>query len=160
MSTTPLTRPARPERPAVPPPLAPALIDQTHCEIALVLTQIEGLARWLAAPGPQAQAQAADLALQVCGFFNGPARAHHETEETQVFPRLLASHDAALRAQVQRLQQDHHWIEEDWLEIEPQLQAVARGQRPGRLDFLCPALTEFTALYREHLAVEDALLHG
>ena len=54
MSTTPLTRPARPERPAVPPPLAPALIDQTHCEIALVLTQIEGLARWLAAPGPQA----------------------------------------------------------------------------------------------------------
>ncbi len=72
---------------------------------------------------------------------------------------MLAGHDAAVRAQVQRLQQDHNWIEEDWLELEPHLQAVAQGWGPGNLDYLRPALTEFTALYREHLAVEEALLH-
>jgi hemerythrin-like domain-containing protein len=132
-------------------------MDETHREIAVVLTQMERLAQLLALPAQPPQA--AELAAQTCSFFNGPARAHHETEETQVFPRLLAGHDADVRAQVQRLQQDHNWIEEDWLELEPQLQAVARGEHPDTADFLRPALAEFTSLYREHLAVEEALLH-
>jgi hemerythrin-like domain-containing protein len=159
MSTTLTRRPARPDRPVVPPVPAPELMDGTHREIAQVLARMERLTQLLSSPAQQAQAQAAELAAQTCHFFNGPARAHHEAEETQVFPGMLASHDADVRAQVQRLQQDHNWIEEDWLEIEPQLQAVARGQRPGTLDFLRPALAEFTSLYREHLAVEEALLH-
>lgn len=157
MSATTARRPARPRHPAVAPLAAPELMDETHREIAQVLAQMEQLAQLLALPAPQAQA--AVLAAQACSFFNGPARAHHEAEETQVFPRLLAGHDADVRAQVQRLQQDHNWIEEDWLEIEPQLQAVARGEHPETQDFLRPALAEFTSLYRAHLAVEEALLH-
>jgi len=150
-------RPTRPSHPAVPPLPAPELMDETHREIARVLEQMERLARLLALPAQQAQAT--ELATQACSFFNGPARAHHLAEETQVFPQLLAGHDADVRAQVQRLQQDHNWIEEDWLELEPQLQAVARGEHPDTKDFLRPALAEFTSLYREHLAVEEALLH-
>jgi len=157
MSATTARRPARPRRPVLPPLPAPELMDETHREIAQVLTRMERLAQLL--PLPAQQAQAAVLAAQACDFFNGPARAHHEAEETQVFPRLLDGHDAAVRAQVQRLQQDHNWIEEDWLELEPQLQAVARGESVGDVDFLRPALVEFTTLYREHLAVEEALLH-
>jgi hemerythrin-like domain-containing protein len=133
-------------------------MDDAHRQIEQVLTQMERLAEVL--PLPAQQAQAAALAAKACSYFNGPARAHHEAEETQVFPRLLAGHDAAVRVQVQRLQQDHNWIEEDWLELEPHLQAVAQGYGPGHLDFLRPALAEFTSLYREHLAVEEALLHG
>jgi hemerythrin-like domain-containing protein len=132
-------------------------MDETHREIELVLTQMEQLARLLDLP--RQQPQAAELAARACAFFSGPARAHHEAEETQVFPGLLTGNDAGVRAQVQRLQQDHNWIEEDWLEIEPQLQALARGRSPGATDFLRPALDEFTTLYREHLAVEEALLH-
>ncbi len=157
MPATTARRPARPRHAAVPPLPAPELMDETHREIAQVLGRMEALAQLLPLPAPQTQA--AMLAEQACHFFDGPARAHHEAEETQVFPRLLAGHDAAVRAQVQRLQQDHHWIEEDWLELEPQLQAVARGESPGDADFLRPALIEFTTLYREHLAVEEALLH-
>ena len=158
MPATLARSPARPARTVVPPPPSAELMDETHREVALVLTQMEQLAHMLALPAQRAQA--AVLSGQACDFFNGPARAHHEAEETQVFPRLLAGHDAAVRAQVQRLQQDHNWIEEDWLELEPQLQAVARGEGPGDVDFLRPALAEFTALYREHLAVEEALLHA
>ncbi len=154
---TATSRPARPRRIAVPPLPAPEKMDATHREIDHVLTQLEALLQVL--PQPARQAQAARLAAQACDFFNGPARAHHEDEETQVFPSLLAGHDAAVRAQVQRLQQDHHWIEEDWLELEPHLQAVAQGYGPEHLGFLRPALTEFTTLCREHLAVEEALLH-
>ncbi|MDO9073050.1 MAG: hemerythrin domain-containing protein [Rubrivivax sp.] len=158
MSATTARRPARPRHPAVPLLLAPELMDKTHREIAQVLDHMERLAQLL--PLPAQHAQTAVLAAQACDFFNGPARAHHEAEETQVFPGLLAGHDAAVRAQVQRLQQDHNWIEEDWLELEPHLQAVARGEGPRDVEFLRPALAEFTALYREHLAVEEALLHG
>ncbi len=157
MSATVARRTARPRHPVVPPLPAPELMDDTHREIERVLTQMEQLAQWLSSPARHAQV--AELAAHACDFFNGPARAHHEAEETQVFPALLAGHDAEVRAQVQRLQQDHNWIEEDWLELEPQLQAVARGQSPGMPDFLRPALAEFTSLYREHLAVEEALLH-
>lgn len=152
------SRSARMRHPAVPPLTAPELIDETHREIERVLTRMERLAQLLALPAQRTQA--ATLAAQACSFFSGPARAHHEAEETQVFPGLLAGHDAAVRAQVQRLQQDHNWIEEDWLELEPHLQAVARGEGTRDVDFLRAALAEFTTLYREHLAVEDALLHG
>lgn len=157
MTATTARRPARHRPATVAPVPAPELMDETHREIEQVLGRMERLAQMLAVPAQAAQA--AVLAEQACRFFNGPARAHHEAEETQVFPRLLADHDAAVRTQVQRLQQDHNWIEEDWLELEPQLQAVARGQRAGDVDFLRAALAEFTALYREHLAVEEVLLH-
>ena len=42
-------------------------------------------------------------------------------EEQLVFPSLLADGDSEIVAHVQRLQQDHGWLEEDWLEIGPQL---------------------------------------
>ena len=155
---TPTRRAARPRRDSVPPVPAGGPMDQTHREIAQVLTQMETLRALLAQPARQTEGSA--LATRICDFFNGPARAHHEAEETLVFPGLLAGHDAAVRAQVQRLQQDHNWIEEDWLELEPHLQAVAQGYSAEHLAFLRPALDEFTSLYREHLAVEEALLHA
>jgi len=156
MSAT-LTHPSRPRRRAVPALQAAAALDETHRHITQVLDQLNQLLELL--PQPGMQAASARLAAQACRYFSGPARAHHEAEETQVFPRLLAGASAELRAQVQRLQQDHNWLEEDWLELEPQLQAVAQGRGPVDLDFLHPALIEFTALYREHMAVEETLLH-
>ena len=54
-----------------------------------------------------------------------------------------------------RLQEDHNWIEEDWLELEPHLQAVAQGYRAQHHQFLRDALPEFTALYHEHIALEE-----
>lgn len=153
-----LARPARPRRRAAPALQPGAALDETHRHITQVLDQMNQLLELL----PQAgmQAAAAKLAAQACRYFNGPARAHHEAEETQVFPSLLAGASPELRAQVQRLQQDHNWLEEDWLELEPHLQAVAQCRGPADLDFLHPALTEFTALYREHMAVEETLLHA
>lgn len=148
-------RPRRPQAPSLPPL---ETMNASHREIAQVLGQMEQLARALGTPGEESKA--VRLAAHACQFFNGPARAHHEVEETQVFPSLLASHDPLLREQVQQMQRDHHWIEEDWLEIEPHLQAAAQGRGSHHLEFLGPALAEFTALYREHLAVEDALLRG
>ena len=89
----------------------------------------------------------------------GSARQHHADEERVVFPGLLKSPDATLVQHVLRLQQDHGWLEEDWLELEPQLQAVAEGYSWYDLDTLRAALPIFEDLYRDHIALEESLIY-
>ena len=151
------TRPARPARPAAPPLPSFASLDDTHREILQLLDELATLAQTLARPGTDDAAAA--LAARACSFFNGPARGHHDAEEAYVFPSLLPGASAGLLAQVRRLQQDHNWLEEDWLELEPHLQAVARGYRTDHVAFLAAALPEFTALYHEHIAVEELMIY-
>ena len=132
-------------------------MDRTHRLTQQALAQMVQLAHLLA---HQAQDQdAAPLAAQICSHFNGPARGHHEAEETQIFPGLLASGNAELREHVRHLQQDHMWLEEDWLELEPHLQAVARGYFTDHRDFLRAALPEFATLCHQHMALEESLVH-
>jgi hemerythrin-like domain-containing protein len=99
------------------------------------------------------------LAAEVCTFFDGAARSHHATEERIVFPALLASGDADLIHHVKRLQQDHGWLEEDWLELEPQLKAVAEGYNWYDPDVLRSAIPIFSELYREHIALEETVVY-
>ncbi len=151
------TRPARPARPAAPPLPSFESLDETHRQILQVLDDLERLVHTLARRGPDDAAAA--LAARACNFFNGPARGHHEAEETHVFPSLIPGAPAGLLAQVRRLQQDHNWLEEDWLELEPHLQAVAQGYCSNHAAFLSAALPEFTALYHEHIAVEELMIY-
>jgi hypothetical protein len=60
---------------------------------------------------------------------------------------------------VLRLQQDHGWLEEDWLELEPQLQAVAHGYSWYDIDSLRHGVGVFTALYHDHIALEESLIY-
>ena len=132
-------------------------IDRAHRHTQQLLAQMLQLVDLLALPTPPPAT--ATLAARICHHFKGPDRGHHENEETQVFPALLAAGSPALRDQVRRLQQDHMWLEEDWLELEPHLQAVAHGYTEAHHEFLRAALPEFTALCHEHMALEDALVH-
>ena len=160
MSTRPSSPPERTRRrtPAAAPRLSGAeLMDRTHREMLQALVRMNELADLLATPARDAAAKA--LAAPLCSFFNGPAREHHEAEETTLFPALLASGSAGLRGQVQRLQQDHRWLEEDWLELEPHLQAVASGYCDAHRDFLQPALREYAGLCHEHMEFEESLMH-
>ena len=150
-------RPARPARPAVQACASFTALDETHRQIVQMLADLERLPSLLS--HPDGQAEAAALAEGACRFFNGAARQHHETEETFVFPSLLGGADADLLALVRRLQQDHHWIEEDWLELEPHLQAVAQGWRDDHVAFLRAALPEFTALQHEHIELEESVIY-
>ncbi len=132
-------------------------LDHTHRLMLQTLDELERLITILGQPG-QADATAA-LATRVCSFYNNTARAHHEAEETFVFPNLLAEHNPTLLAHVRRLQQDHMWLEEDWLELEPHLQAVALGYVGEHPEFLRATLPEFAATCREHIALEETLVY-
>lgn len=150
-------RAPRPTRQA-PPPLPPmAALDRTHHEMMQVLVDLRHLIEHLADEGVDAAARSS--AQAVCAFFNSHARQHHADEEALVFPALIRKGDAALTQHVLRLQQDHGWLEEDWLELAPQLQAVAEGYSWFEIDGLRHGVEVFTALYHEHIALEESLIY-
>lgn len=151
------TRPARPVRSAVPPLPPFDALDETHRRILHMLDELDRLVGLLSHAGTGDSPAA--VAARVCSFFAGTARKHHDAEELTVFPRLLADASPELLGHVRRLQQDHNWLEEDWLELRPHLEAVAQGYGSGHAEFLRLALREFTALYREHIALEESTIY-
>jgi len=150
-------RAARPTRPAVPPLPSFESLDKTHHQVMLTLGQLARLLDHLDAHGLDDGAR--DLAKEICQFFDGTARSHHLAEEQFVFPPLLNSGDAELVQHVQRLQQDHGWLEQDWLELGPQLQAVAGGYSSYDLELLRSGIPIFTDLYRDHIALEESIVY-
>lgn len=132
-------------------------LDRTHAEVVQALRELERLIDRLEAVDIDDEVRASSAAL--CAFFDGTSRAHHEDEERVVFPPLLAGGDAALVQHVQRLQQDHGWLEEDWRELRPHLRAVAEGLHWLDTDLMREMAAVFSALYIEHIALEESLIY-
>lgn len=128
-------------------------LDSAHAAAVAMLQQFRQLVTALADCGLDGNSQR--CAREVLHYFAGPGRHHHEDEERLVFPTLLQSEDPGLIAQVRRLQQDHHWLEQDWRELEPHVRAVAEGYNGYDLPFLEAALPVFEALYQDHIALEE-----
>lgn len=132
-------------------------LDQCHQQVIETLGLLGQLIERLDAQGVDAQAQS--MAATVVRFFTQAARQHHADEERLVFPNLLASGDAELVQHVQRLQQDHGWLEEDWLTLQPPLSAIAEGYSWYDLDMLRLALPVFVDLYHDHIELEESLIY-
>jgi hemerythrin-like domain-containing protein len=98
-------------------------------------------------------------ATAVADFLSTTARLHHEDEERHVFPALRGSADAAIVQAVMSLTQDHGWLEEDWLQLEPHLRAYACGYGLCEVEALTLGVPVFAALYREHIALEESLIY-
>jgi len=148
---------ARATRPAAPTLPSFESLDLTHRQVMQMLTQLTQLVDQVQATGIDDNARM--LAAEIRNFFDETARAHHAAEEQLVFPSLLASGDPELVQHVQRLQQDHGWLEEDWLELGPHLQAVSEGQGWFDLDVLRSAVPVFADLYRDHIALEETVVY-
>ena len=132
-------------------------LDVCHRQTVLTLGKLAALLARLRRQGCDATAR--ELAFEIVTHFSTTARHHHEDEERHVFPRLLASDDPDIVQAVQRLQQDHGWLEEDWRELSPQLDAVASGQTWFDLDTLQEAATVFIALSKDHIALEESCIY-
>jgi hemerythrin-like domain-containing protein len=132
-------------------------LDRTHADVVHALKLLEGLVDRLDAQGTDAEVRA--TARQLCAFFDGTARAHHEEEERVVFPPLLGGGNAELIQHVQRLQQDHGWLEEDWRELRTQLITIAEGYSGHDSALLRQMSQVYAALYVEHIALEEALIY-
>lgn len=153
-SKTPTQRPARPEVPPLPPFEA---LDATHHQVLKSIDLLQQVIEELGAS--RSDAAARKTVATICKFFDDTAQAHHAAEEELVFPDLLASGDAELVQHVQRLQQDHGWLEEDWIELRPQLMALAEGMSWFDPDYLRLAIPIFAKLYRDHIALEESIVY-
>lgn len=92
-------------------------------------------------------------------FFSEVARPHHAEEEKMVFPDLLLSSNAELVQAVQTLQQDHHWIEQNWLELAPMLSAIAQGEDWVDMAELKHNAEVFVSLCHDHIMLEESLVY-
>ena len=150
-------RALRPKRtPIDVPPLFEAL-DETHRQVVQHLRNLEQLMQRL--DGGNTDDDARRLAAGVVAFFSQVAQPHHDAEERHVFPALIASGDDELVQHVKRLQQDHGWLEEDWIELSPALRDISEGHGAFDIDNVRHMATVFGTLYMEHLALEESLIY-
>jgi len=133
------------------------VLDACHRQTIFTLGKLAALISRLKSRGADAEARA--MAREIVQHFSITARQHHEDEERHVFPKLLASGNPEIVQDVLRLQQDHGWLELDWMELRPQLDAVAEGNEGYDLDGLSKGAQLFTALSRDHVALEEACIY-
>lgn len=142
---------------AVVPPGVFEFLDATHVRIGQHLQTLRLLVDRISTDGLDHASQ--ERAKEVLEYFNTDARQHHLDEEKHVFPALLASADANVVHAAKRLTQDHGWLEENWLSIEPSIAAAADGSTWFDTTELSHALDVFEALYQEHIELEEALAY-
>jgi hemerythrin-like domain-containing protein len=138
-------------------PVSFEALDACHQQIQQHLDQLAELVGRLESGAADATAQ--KLAGAVEAFFSGTSREHHAEEERTVFPPLLASGNAELVAAVRTLLQDHGWIEENWLELAPQLRAIALGNNWLDAAEFQHAAQVFRELCSAHIALEESLIY-
>jgi len=132
-------------------------LDLCHRETLRMLAALEALADRLAhaAPEPRDRAQAGEIERH----FSRTVAEHHADEERHVFPGLEAAGDPDVARVVAMLRQDHAWMEADWRELQPMVDAVACGQAWVDADLLRAEAEVFCALSREHIRLEETLIY-
>jgi hemerythrin-like domain-containing protein len=132
-------------------------LDSTHKDIQVQVRQLHLLVDAIESNGLNPANRA--LARQVLDYFNHEARQHHLDEEKHIFPALLASQDAEIVQATEHLIQDHGWLEENWLQIEPSLEAATGGNLWFDPAELRHALEVFEALYLDHILLEESIAY-
>ena len=134
-----------------------AVLKHCHDKIRKQLTTLQNLLGHLGQNGntPEAQ-QAAKAVLQ---YFNKAAHLHHDDEEQDLMPMLQATatgEDAALLATlVPDILADHQRMDQAWLTLRPELDAIAAGT-DSQLSH--DGVRDYIAAYQAHMAKEEGQL--
>ena len=134
-----------------------AQMDAWHAQVRGHLDRLATLASRVENESVDAEARAEACAIEA--FFSGSMQEHHRIEEEGVFPSLLASGDPEFVNIVRTLQQDHGWMEQNWIEVAPQLRAIAQGNHwIDPAEFMHGAEV-FLELCYGHAALEETVIH-
>jgi hemerythrin-like domain-containing protein len=132
-------------------------LDACHLQIQQHLEDLQRMALHMETVGLNEADR--KLAGEIQEFFSSTSREHHETEEKQVFPPLLASGNEELVEAVRSLQQDHGFIEENWIELGPQLRGIAEGNDWFDVAEFRHNVALYLALMSGHIALEETLIY-
>ncbi|WFR79335.1 pyridoxamine 5'-phosphate oxidase [Janthinobacterium rivuli] len=134
-----------------------AVLKHCHDKIRKQLTTLQNLLGHLAQHGNTADAQQA--AKAVLQYFNKAAHLHHDDEEQDLMPMLQATatgDDAALLVTlVPEILADHQRMDQAWLTLRPELDAIAAGTGTQLAD---EGVAAYVAAYQAHMTKEEGHL--
>jgi pyridoxamine 5'-phosphate oxidase len=134
-----------------------AVIKHCHDKIRKQLTTLQNLLGHLAQHGNTTDAQQA--AKAVLQYFNKAAHLHHDDEEQDLMPMLQATatgDDAALLATlVPEILADHQRMDQAWLTLRPELEAIAAGTGT---QLSADGVAAYVAAYQAHMSKEEGQL--
>ncbi|MEO8081923.1 MAG: hemerythrin domain-containing protein [Caldimonas sp.] len=133
------------------------MLDDCHRLTLAALDRLEALLAQI--ERQEIDEVARTVAADIVRHFSQTMRQHHRDEECHVFPALASSADSEVAQTILRLRQDHDWLEEDWMEISPHLDAVACGQSWYDIDVLREGVAIFAGLSRDHITLEESILY-
>lgn len=101
--------------------------------------------------------EARRIAGEAVRFFRNAVFEHHDDEERELFPTVLASAKPGeernqVQAIVDRLVREHRHLEAAWSQLEPELNAVAMG---GPADVDVAAMAQLVTNYQAHAKYEE-----
>lgn len=99
--------------------------------------------------------QAGQAARAILRYFDTAGQYHHQDEEQDLFPALLASGDPSAAAHIERLLGEHTQMNNAWRALRPLLRAIAED-RSDTLDSGVAA--RFIDCYARHIAFENGTL--
>lgn len=134
-----------------------AVLKHCHDKIRKQLTTLQNLLGHLAQHGNTTDAQQA--AKAVLQYFNKAAHLHHDDEEQDLMPMLQATatgDDAALLATlVPEILADHQRMDQAWLTLRPELDAIAAGTGT---QLSADGVAAYVVAYQAHMSKEEGQL--
>ncbi len=102
--------------------------------------------------------RARQIAERLLAFFREAVFEHHQDEERELFPAVLASSQSGAERErvkllVDALTREHRDVEQQWKALEPQLKKLVKGQ-PAELD--PDAIARLIQQYHAHARFEEA----
>jgi len=136
------------------------LLSDCHRRIEMFIGSLRAIARVIdTAPSDQTR-QALETALR---YFREAAPKHTADEEESLFPRLRALRSPEVEtafSKLEQLEDEHRWAEPLHAQVESLgLEYLSHGQlSPARVAAFRRAVTQLSAMYQRHIAVEDGTL--
>lgn len=129
------------------------MLQACHGRIQAQCATLKKLLLHLPSQGADAQAQQA--ATNILRYFESAGVYHHQDEEQDLFPLLLAANSTEANHLITRLLAEHQSMEAAWHVLRPLL----RGVMTGSLNAFDNAPAErFIELYDRHIALENGHL--
>ncbi|MBU2753442.1 hemerythrin domain-containing protein [Acidithiobacillus sp. CV18-2] len=127
-----------------------AMLRACHQRILQQCDTLERLPSYIAEHGADEQVRQA--AGKILRYFSQAGLAHHEDEEEQLFPWLLAqpTFPEDLRKMLRNLIQEHRQLDAAWAELAPDLRVLEAG---GQIRWL--HIAPFVTIHRRHIVVEN-----
>lgn len=134
------------------------MLEACHSRVQRSLELLQKLLAHVQANGHDAQSQSA--ARDVLRYFDLAAPLHHDDEELNVFPVVLAHGTVDAVAAVHTLQGEHRTMHRLWQSLREVLLAWSQPGATTGCDASMPGLVaDFVGVYAQHIDTEEELVY-